>query len=67
MLPRTRGLESAYKGFLLCGLSGLLDAVALAVDMNDLATVIRNTCRIPNTEEEASTFPILTILNATQK
>jgi hypothetical protein len=29
--------------------------------------VIRNTCRIPNTEEEASTFPILTILNATQK
>lgn len=33
----------------------------------DLATVVRNTCRVPHTEGEASTFPILTILNATQK
>ena len=33
----------------------------------DLATATRNTCRVPHTEGEASTFPILTILNATQK
>ena len=33
----------------------------------DLASVTRNTCRMPHTEGEASTFPVLTIPNATQK
>ena len=33
----------------------------------DLATVTRNTCRMPHTEGEASTFPVLTLPNATQK
>ncbi len=33
----------------------------------ELATVTRNTCRVPHTEGEASTFPVLTILNAPQK
>ena len=33
----------------------------------DLATVTRNTCRLPHTEGEESTFPVLTIPNATQK
>ncbi|EQD27491.1 transposase IS4 family protein, partial [mine drainage metagenome] len=33
----------------------------------DLATVTRNTCRLPHTEGEGSTFPVLTIPNATQK
>ena len=33
----------------------------------DLASVTRNTCRMSHTEGEASTFPVLTIPNATQK
>ncbi|MHB8255450.1 MAG: IS1634 family transposase, partial [Acidiferrobacter sp.] len=33
----------------------------------DLATVTRNTCRVPHTDGEGSTFPVLTIPNATQK
>ncbi|MHB1529950.1 MAG: IS1634 family transposase [Acidiferrobacteraceae bacterium] len=33
----------------------------------DLATVTRNTCRLPHTEGEGSTFPVLTLPNATQK
>jgi hypothetical protein len=33
----------------------------------DLATMVRNTCRLPHTEGEASTFPVLTIPSATPK
>ncbi|MHB1511803.1 MAG: IS1634 family transposase [Acidiferrobacter sp.] len=33
----------------------------------DLATVVRNTCRVPHTDGEWSTFPVLTIPNAAQK
>ncbi|MHB1662981.1 MAG: IS1634 family transposase [Thermoplasmataceae archaeon] len=33
----------------------------------DLATVTRNTCRVPHTDGEGSTFPVLTIPNSTQK
>ena len=59
-------VELQPKGYAAFLIYTLFDRTSLRTLLDELSTIVRNTCRTPGTEAHAPTFEIVTIPNANQ-